>query len=233
MLHYFFLIKVFNYGCNNSFSRKYYRHRYNGSLGIFLAKNNWFDENSTKLIANLVTRVSLPCLVLLNITNNFDRSNFIVLLHELLLPALSVVISYFLGAFFCSLLKVPKSRRAIFKAMFFISNCMYIGLPTNIALFGHESTVYALEYFVPNTIALWAVAVYQFAKEGAKNEEKTSFKQTVKKVLFSPLLGLFTALMLILLDVKLPDFAKSTLGYISNMKTPLSMIFVGIALSKA
>lgn len=202
------------------------------ALGIFLAKNNWFDENGTKLIANLVTKVSLPCLVLLNITNNFDRNNFLVLLHELLLPALSIIISYFIGSFFCYLLKVPKGRRAIFKAMFFVSNCMYIGLPTNIALFGPASTVYALEYFVPNTIALWAVAVYQFAKEGAENEAKTSFVETIKKIVFSPLLGLFIALILILLDLKIPNFAKGTLGYISNMTTPLSMIFVGVALSK-
>lgn len=203
------------------------------AIGIVLAKHNWFDENGSKLIANLVTKVSLPCLVLLNITNNFDHSNFFVLLHELTLPVCSVIICYFLGAFFCWVLKVPKGRRAIFKTMFFVSNCMYIGLPINKALFGEASTVYALEYFVPNTIALWAVAVYQFAQEGDGGDGQVGFVQTVKKILVSPLLGLLAAIVIILLGLKIPSFAKASLGYISSMTTPLSMIFIGIALSKS
>jgi predicted permease len=200
--------------------------------GLALALKGWIDDAGARLISNLVTRISLPCMVLLNITDNFTRDNFLTLFHELLIPILSVTISYYVGAAACRLLNIPKGRRAIFKSMFYVSNCMYIGLPLNIALFGVESSVYVFEYFIANTTALWCVAVYQAAAEGSGDAVKISFADTVKKIIFSPLIGLIMASAVVALNLKIPGVFKVTLGYIGGMTTPLAMIFVGFALSK-
>lgn len=201
-------------------------------VGIMLARAGWFDDKASKLIADLVTKVSLPCLILLNITDNFARENLGTLVTDMALPVLSVVISYFVGSALCRLLKVPKGRKALFKAMFYVANCIYIGVPLNIALFGEESTVYIFEYFAANTTALWCVAVYQLSVDGADEKVKMDLAQTVKRVLYSPLAGFLLAIILVVLGVKLPLFAKDTLRYIGSMTTPLSMIFVGIELNK-
>jgi predicted permease len=200
------------------------------ALGIVLARLGWFEGRGSELIANLVTKIALPCSVLLSITNSFDYNNLMVLFHAMILPLLSIVVSYYAGLFFCGLLKVPHGRRSIFTAMFYVSNCLFIGVPTSIALFGEESTVYAYEYYVVNTTALWAVAVYQMAKEGGG--VGMSIAATIKKVVFSPLIGLIVAIILILLGIQLPQLIKGPLKYIGSMTTPLSMIFVGIALNK-
>ena len=202
-------------------------------LGLALSLKGWINDSNSKLVSDLVTRVSLPCMVLLNITNSFDRENFLSLFHELLIPVLSVIISYHIGSAVCRLRKIPQGRRATFKAMFYISNCMYIGLPLNIALFGEESSIYVFEYFIANTTALWCVAVYQAAAEGSGDAAQISAWGTLKKILFSPLIGLLTATVVIALGLKIPGVLKSALGYIGGMTTPLAMIFVGYALSKA
>jgi predicted permease len=54
----------------------------------------------------------------------------------------------------------------------------------------------------------------------------------LKKILFSPLIGLLTAAVVIAFGLKIPLVLKSSLGYIGGMTTPLAMIFVGYALSK-
>jgi predicted permease len=143
-----------------------------------------------------------------------------------------VVIGCFTGSFFCWLLKVPHGRRSTFKVAFYASNCLYIGLPTGIALFGEASAVYVFEYYVANTCALWGLAVCQMAREGLGENANLSVAAVVKKILFSPLIGLITAIVLILLGWQLPKVVKAPLGYIGGMTTPLSMIFVGIALSR-
>jgi predicted permease len=199
---------------------------------LVLARRGWIDDAGAGLISSLVTRISLPCMVLLNITNSFTRENFLLLFHELLIPILSVAISYCVGSAVCRLRGIPRGRRAIFKSMFYVSNCMYIGLPLNIALFGEESSIYVFEYFIANTTALWCVAVYQAAAEGSDGVAEISVLGTVKKILFSPLIGLITATVVIALGLKIPNVFKSTLGYIGGMTTPLAMIFVGFALSK-
>ncbi len=202
------------------------------AVGVILARRGWFNEESAKLIADLVSKVSLPCVVLLNITSNFNRDNFGELAYGLVLPILSVVISYYVGSLFVRLLKVPQGRRALFKAMFYVSNCMYIGLPINLALFGESSTVFVLEYFAANTVALWAVAVYQIAAEGAARTSRPAFWQIIKKIIFSPLLGFITAIILIVLGIGLSPLVKDTCRYLGAMTTPLSMIFIGYVLSE-
>ncbi|MDR3349264.1 MAG: AEC family transporter [Acidaminococcales bacterium] len=201
-------------------------------MGLVISLRGWIDDGGAKLISSLVTKISLPCMVLLNITNSFTRENFLLLFHELLIPVLSVVISYYIGSAVCRLRNIPKGRRAIFKSMFYVSNCMYIGLPLNIALFGEDSSVYVFEYFIANTTALWCVAVYQAAAEGSGCAAQIGVLDTLKKIIFSPLIGLITAAVVIALGLKIPAVLKSTLGYIGGMTTPLAMIFVGFALSK-
>ena len=203
------------------------------AVGIVLARNGWFDkEGSSQLIADLVTKVSLPCMVLLNITNNFNRGNIDTLAYDMVLPFISVVISYIVSWICCRLLKVPKGRRAIFRAMFYVANCIYIGLPLNIALFGEESTVYIFEYFMVNTTALWCLAVYELAADGAETSTKMGLLEILKKIIVSPFIGFLMAIVVIVLNIQLPPVLKDSLRYIGSMTTPLSMIFVGIALSK-
>lgn len=56
---------------------------------------------------------------------------------------------------------------------------------------------------------------------------------TVARVLQPPVLSVFAAIALVLLDVRLPMFASTTLSYLSGITSPLSLLFVGIILSKA
>ena len=201
------------------------------SLGCILAKKGYIKESDAAIIPFLVTRVALPSVVILNITNNFDRSSIVVLLHEILVPALSIFISYWIGKFAVRVLKIPKGRQTIFSSMFYISNCMFIGLPISFALFGEQSVIYVLEYYIPNTTALWLVVVYSFAKEGDTNV--ISITELIKKIFFSPLIGLVIAVIVIVLGLKIPVIIKDPLRYLGSMTTPLSMLFIGIVLSKS
>ena len=52
--------------------------------------------------------------------------------------------------------------------------------------------------------------------------------QTIKKVFSPPLEGFLIGLVLVMLDVKLPDFLVMSFQYVGNMATPLSLIVIGI-----
>ena len=49
----------------------------------------------------------------------------------------------------------------------------------------------------------------------------------------APLIGFLVALVFLILRIPVPDFATSTLTYIGNIVTPLSLIYIGIVLAKA
>ena len=49
----------------------------------------------------------------------------------------------------------------------------------------------------------------------------------------APLIGFLVSLVFLVLKIPVPAFATSTLTYIGNIVTPLSLIYIGIVLAKA
>ena len=69
--------------------------------------------------------------------------------------------------------------------------------------------------------------------DSKNGEKKAAQKFNWKKLLPAPLVGFLVALVFLLLRIPVPAFASSTLTYIGNLVTPLSLIYIGIILAKA
>lgn len=201
-------------------------------VGFCLSKKGWFDEKTSSLFARLVTNVSLPCYVITGLTKNFTLEKLISLVPDLVLPAASVVLAMIIGAAVTRLLGVRRGRRGVFATNFFIANTMFIGLPVNLALFGDESIPSVMLYYVINTIFFWTFGVRNIIIDTVGSHESAFSLTAVKKLFTPPLLGFFLALLLIVTEVTLPGFLYDGLRYIGNLTTPLSLIFIGIEISK-
>ena len=134
-------------------------------------------------------------------------------------------------------------RRGIFINMVVNDNCLFIGLPVQIALFGPDALLpFFLLYYIGNTISVWMFGVFLLLRvdplptNGASHGE--SFRTLVrkfswKKLLPPPLLGFFLALVFLYAQIPLPTVLHNTLNYIGNMVTPLSLLYIGIVLHDA
>ena len=80
--------------------------------------------------------------------------------YGMLVVMLTYVIAYIVAFIMMKLLKVPEGRRGIFINMVVNDNCLFIGLPVQIALFGPEALPYFLLYYIGNTISVWLVGVF-------------------------------------------------------------------------
>ena len=67
--------------------------------------------------------------------------------------------------------------------------------------------------------------------ESGKSEVAAKFDW--KRLLPAPLVGFLVALVFLVLRIPVPSFATSTLTYIGDIVTPLSLIYIGIVLAKA
>ena len=133
-------------------------------------------------------------------------------------------------------------------------NCLFIGLPVQIALFGQDALPYFLLYYIGNTISVWMVGVFLIELDPLPNAElgfnnnqadgisnskvatetkRKQFKFDLKKLLPPPLLGFFVALIFLFFEIPLPPILHTTLNYLGDMVTPLSLIYIGIVLHDA
>lgn len=197
-------------------------------LGYFLFGKGWFNEDTGKLFSRIVINISLPPMMLSDIMTSFDRQKLAQSGIGLIIPFTSMIICFFIGSILSRTIKIKPERYGLFEAMFFASNTIFMGLPINLALFGEKSVPYVLLYYIANTTLFWTIGIYSINKT---KDSSIFSKDTVLRIFSPPLLGFILAVILILLNIKLPAFVMDTCKYLGNLTTPLSMMFIGITLS--
>ena len=207
------------------------------AIGFYLSKKNWFDESSSKVLARLVTGVALPLYMITNMTKNFTKDSLLEMAPDLAIPFLSVALAYIIGRLVASVIKVKEGRKGVFITNFFIANTMFIGLPVNLALFGEKSIPAVMLYYIVNTLMFWTLGVQNILQDTVTGRLERQVHGTfslsaLKKLCSPPLMGFALGILLVLLEIKLPDFINTTFRYVGSMTTPLSLIFIGIEMSR-
>lgn len=196
-------------------------------IGYILTGKKWINDDGAKLFSRLVLNLSLPTLMITNLMANFDKNKLLSLGKGLYVPFTSIALAYLIGKLISKLIKVAPGRKGIFQSIFFVSNTIFIGLPVNLALFGDASVPYVLLYYIVNTTFFWTIGVYEISKDGKGSSKSIFSKDTLKRIISPPLLGFIFAILLILLEIRLPKFVFDTCKYLGNLTTPLSMLFIG------
>ncbi len=201
------------------------------ATGLVLTHAGWFNEAAGQTLSKLIMNISLPCYMLYNITTTFDKSELESMSRNLIVPVISIGVCYLLSILTSNLIKVDRSRKGVFRSMFFASNTMFIGLPVNLALFGEKCVPYVLLYYLANTSFYWTVGAYEVSRDNPENRAAAFLNvQTLKRVFNPAILGFIIGVVLVLLDFRLPSFIMDSCKYIGNLTTPLAMFFTGIVL---
>lgn len=201
-------------------------------IGYVLSKKGWFDDKSSALIAKLVTTVSLPLYMITSLTKNFTAQKLLELAPDMLLPVCSMLLAMIVGKLAVRLFNVRSGRRGVFVTNFFIANTMFIGLPVNLALFGDESIPSVMLYYMVNLTFFWTLGVQNIVADVEGSGSSLFSMQVLKKLWSPPLMGFVAAIVLILIGLPLPKFLMRGFQYVGNLTTPLSLVFIGIEISK-
>ena len=105
-------------------------------------------------------------------------------------------------------------------------------MPLNEALFGDAAVKYFLVYYVLNTISTWTIGSILIAND-SKADSLSRGKINLKKILSPPIIGFVLAIAVLLSGITIPAMITDTFTYLGNLVTPLSLIYIGVVLSKA
>lgn len=202
------------------------------AIGYLLTHKRWFEEKTADLFAKIVLNLSLPLGMIVNISSFFTKNDLINSAKGLIIPFLSILISYFLGYFLALIFKTKKGRRGLWAGIFSLSNSIFIGLPMSQALFGEIATPYTLLYYMANTTIWWSLGVYGIILDTQEKKEKIFNIETLKRILNPPFLGFLVGVGIVIMDLKLPKFLFDSFKLIGNLTTPLSLFYVSIIMYK-
>ena len=211
------------------------------ALGYILKGRGMFNDTFSSNLSRLIMSVILPAGVFVSVLHHMQTSDLWDLRYGLLVVGLTYFVSYIVAFIMMKVLRVPPGRRGIFINMVVNDNCLFIGLPVQIALFGPEALPYFLLYYIGNTISVWMVGVFliemdplpQNSSATGESVRPSGHKFSWKKLLPPPLMGFIVALIFLYAQIPLPTILHNTLNYLGDMVTPLSLLYIGIVLHDA
>lgn len=198
-------------------------------VGFYFTKKKHWPENTNKVFSTTVIRIAAPALAVVSIENRFTPALLKASVLNLAAIAASLFVLYGAGCILTKLLKLPYKKKAVFKVTFAFNNTMFIGLPINQIIFGHDGLPYLFTFYLVTIVLFWSLGAYTLSK--ASESESTAF--SIKKVFSPGLIGVMIGCLLAGFQWKLPLILETSLTYLGDICVPLSLLVIGSNLAKS
>lgn len=190
-------------------------------VGFVLARLKVFNEQTVKTMSMLVAKVGIPALMIVKMQDAGDRSLLPAMAQTIVVSFALLIVLFYLSHL---IFRHQKGlRRCIFVQMATFSNCGFMGFPVIEAALGSLGLFHSIGFNAAFTILTWTLGLRLFSAK-----EKGSWKQMLNPGLIASVLGV----LLYALDIRLPVVINSSLNYIQQITTPLSMLVTGAYMSR-
>lgn len=203
-------------------------------IGVYLYKKNHLSNESSRHLSWIIVNITNPITLLCSALSEEEKVSagevgiaFIsfAVMYAILIPAAYLI---------PMLLNVDKGRRYAYRMIAIFGNVGFIGIPFASAVLGRQSLIFVsicclvfnIIIYTYGAASLKAVAAEQHPGE----ERKDAF--SAKNIINSGTVMAVVTIAVYLSDLKLPDMVNSTLTYIANCTTFLSMLVLGTSVAQ-
>lgn len=192
-------------------------------LGVYGSKRKIITNEINKGLTEILLRITLPLMIISSFVFEFDdamqknvsKAFAYSLLTFLIVASLSYVF----------LIPVKSKKRGILQFANVFSNCGFIGFPIIESIYGLEGVIYTSIFNMYFAIFTWTYGVMIFTG-------KVTLKE-IKRVLLNPcVIAVYIGMTLMVFNIQIPGVIYSTIKTVGSMTSPLSMIIVGVILSR-
>ena len=142
------------------------------------------------------------------------------------------LIAYLLmfSASYLLLLPFKSEKKIILHFANVFPNTGYVGFPVLYSIYGTEGIVYGSVFNLFFVIFVWTYGIFIYRG----SLDKTNLKQELKQTFLNPsVLAVGIGLIIMTLNLQLPNSLVTSIKNIGNITGPLSMLIIGVILSKA
>ena len=193
------------------------------AVGLIAAKMGFLTNEVCSKMTDFVLYFVAPALVIVSFQMEFNTE----LLVGLGITALLALVIQVLNIILAKILirHNDKSKECVMQFGAIFSNCGFMGLPLDQALFGTEGVFYGAAYIAIFNILSWSYGIILM------NKGKSGYHLSLKKVFINPgTVGVFIALIFFLTSLKLPQPIYDTLEYLGSLNTPMPMFIIGASM---
>lgn len=193
-------------------------------VGFGCGRKGVITEHASKKMTDIVLYVVTPCVMIAA----FQREFSFELLGKVFVAALTAAVIMTASIVLTRLVIRDKNeaRRKVMQFSVIFSNCGFMSLPLQKALLGDDGWFFGSIFVAVFNVFCWTYGLYDMSGD----KKQLSFK---KLALNPGIIGVVAALILFVLQVKLPVFIIDPVTHLANLNTPLPMLIIGFYLSRA
>lgn len=195
-------------------------------VGFAAAKAKWVDSAFSQKASRMVTNVFIVATILSSVVGVEPLFSG----HELAVVVGAVFLLFAMGGVVgwvsARLIPMEKQARVVAWLSVFFMNNVFIGFPVVEALFGQNALFCASLTNLPFNILLYTLGISRL--RGGQGRGRV----VLREVFTPPLVGTLVAIVIFLFHIPLPTLVGDTIQTLSGATVPLSMLIVGISLSR-
>ena len=196
-------------------------------VGVYGSKKKIITSEINKGLTDILIQIALPFMIITSFIFTYDdtiKTNIVKTFYYSLIAYLIVaVVSYLL------LLPVKNDKKTILHFANIFTNPGYVGFPILYYIYGAEGVIYGSIFNMFFVIFVWTYGLMLF-KGSFKKEE---LKEEIRRILLNPsIIAVFLGIIIMVFNIQLPNVISSSMRSIGNMTGPLSMLIIGVILSK-
>ncbi len=194
-------------------------------IGVLCVKCRILKEENLQVVSRLVMKVVLPIFIFTNTIGGTTRSDlkedFVVLPISLGVYMVWIAV----GRLLAKIQRIEKSKYKVYQAVYIFGNVGFIGIPLVSALYAEKGMVYISLFTIIDQIVLWTYGIYLTSEEKPK-----SSLANLKKMLNPPLIAIFLAILIVLIQIPMPSIIYDALKSVGNASSPLALIYIGASM---
>ncbi|HKK95496.1 MAG TPA: AEC family transporter [Anaerovoracaceae bacterium] len=196
-------------------------------IGFIANRAKVITDEANNHIINLLLKITAPCLILSSIiTKDLNDETYTQTIQVLILSISFFVVAAFIALFLVKPLKGTKDKGVLMVIITSI-NSAFIGYPITKAVFDNDIFYFVVIANIMLNIYLFLICIWQL-NYGEKRS--ISIKSVLKPFLNVLSLATITAVTMLFLHIKLPDYPLNIIKTLGDITIPLSMLVVGVQL---
>ena len=201
-------------------------------VGYAAVRTGVLSEKISGAFSALLLKITLPCTIFISLVQRDYDPRFIGDSTVIFVSGLIFfIVSLYLCRYIAIFLGVPKNSRGVWSFACTFSNSGFMGFPIALKLFGGEGLALAVMLNISFNIVIYTLGALELSRD---NLDHNAEKINVRSIIFSNI-NIATVLSLIFYfgQINLPEAVAVPITYLSNITTPLSMIIIGMALTRS
>ncbi len=195
-------------------------------LGFGLGKSGTLRQDSASDMSALVIQVAMPATVFLSIVGQNRGELLDGSLWILLIMFLFHTVSFFLGILLIKIFRISGEEAGSWLYNIMFSNNGFVGIPLALAIFGTHGMLIMVLGNVISNLMMFSVGV-RILTRGRKAE------LNMRSMVFNNLnIAVVLGFIVCLLQIPVPKVLLQFLGYLGNITSGLSMLVVGLSMSR-